>query len=444
MIVVVGACGNAAPAPKLVQPAGPIASNVLRADYVGSGACADCHADIYKAWAVSPMRNMTRDAATAEIRAPFEGESLQVGSDTCTMTMDGANRVMRVTSPKGDHTFRITKVIGGRYRRGLRRRRRRQCSREPGFAAEGRWGGDRAGLPATYVFSTKTWRYKGYSVMVKERPLMSWQGEWSKECIGCHNTLPQATMLYDELYGPGLPAYQGKLSDRVLPPNKNWPTYLRNSDGMGKVLDAEIAYMGAPPAPGDTRSKLPAAAAAMEQHLDGKHLVELGVGCEACHNGARVHAADPTIVPAFEQRTPLFAVDPPKDNRGRGRSGSITPARSATRCCSRATRSPGKAGCGSRRRVGARSAPARVATTSSAAAPRRWRARRVTTRTPRIRRASCSRWRRRRAITSARRVIRPIRRTRRSRSTRTTRSVEQGPRASRVTWRRRTWGSTTC
>jgi predicted CXXCH cytochrome family protein len=304
LVVIVGACGNAAPVQAVAMPTA-LTSNVLRADYVGSSTCADCHSDIYKAWAVSPMRNMTRDAATAQIRAPFDGASLQVASDTCTMTMDGAARVMRVTSPKGDHTFHVTKVIGGRYREDF-------VGVEDGSLTE-------RVLPATYVFSTKTWRYKGYSVMVKERPLMSWQGEWSKECIGCHNTLPASTMLYDELYGPGLPAYQGKLSDRVLPPNKNWPTYMRNSDGLGKALDDEIAFLGAPPvtpATGDARVKLSAAAAAMEKHLDGNHLVELGVGCEACHNGARVHSAEPKVLPELALRTPLFSVDPPKGQTG--------------------------------------------------------------------------------------------------------------------------------
>jgi hypothetical protein len=274
----------------------------LRADYAGSTACADCHADVYKAWAASPMRNMTRDAATATIRAPFDGAVLHVGSDSCTMAMDGAARVMRVTSPKGDHTFHITKVIGGRYREDF-------VGVEDGSPIE-------RVLPATYVFSTKTWRYKGYSVMVKERPLMSWQGQWAQECIGCHNTLPAATMLYDELYGDGLPSYQGKISDRVLPATKVWPTRTRNATGLEKALDDEIAFLGAPPATGDLRVKLPAAATAMEKHLDGPHLVELGVGCEACHNGAKLHAQEPTVPPAFEQRTPLFAVDPPKGQTG--------------------------------------------------------------------------------------------------------------------------------
>ena len=67
---------------------------------------------------------------------------------------------------------------------------------------------------------------------------------------------------------------------------------------------------------GNARVKLPAAAVAMEKHLDGKHLVELGVGCEACHNGARVHSAEPTVLPELEQRTPLFAVEPPKGQSG--------------------------------------------------------------------------------------------------------------------------------
>jgi predicted CXXCH cytochrome family protein len=296
------ACGSSAPAAQPPLPSGPITSNVLRADYAGSTACADCHAELYKTWATSPMRNMTRDAATATIRAPFAGAVLHVGDDTCTMTMDGAQRVMTVKSPKGDHTFHVTKVIGGRYR-------------EDFVGVEANDSTERV-LPATYVFSTKTWRYKGYSVMVKERPRMSWQGVWSQECIGCHNTLPAATMLYDELYGPALPPYQGKIADRMLPMNKQWPAAPRDPAGLAKALDAEIAFLGAPPVVGDVRAKLPAAATAMEKRLDGNHLVELGIGCEACHNGSRVHVQDPAQKPRFEQLTPLFSVSPPKGETG--------------------------------------------------------------------------------------------------------------------------------
>lgn len=280
---------------------------MLRADYAGSSACGDCHAAIYQSWAASPMRNMTRDAATATIQAPFDGAMLRVGGETCTMTMVDGKRGMVVDDKTGTHRFQITKVVGGRYR-------------EDFVGVEIGGDGLEHVLPATFVFSSRSWRYKGYSVMVKERPVLSWRGLWSQECIGCHNTLPQATMLFDELYGEKLPPYQGKMSDRVLPPSRVWAAHLRDPGGMSRALDDEIRYLGGdPPASADPQVVLPAAATTMEQKLDGKHLVELGIGCEACHNGAKDHAANPAVLPTFEQKTPLFEVVPPRGPPWSGR-----------------------------------------------------------------------------------------------------------------------------
>ncbi len=303
-LIALVACHASAPsAPPVVQQQdGPIASNVLRKDYAGSRACADCHDAIYKSWETSPMRNMTRDATTASIRAPFDGAQLRVGDDTATMEMQGADRVMRVESPKGNHTFRVTKVVGGRYREDF-------IGVEAGDTVE-------HVLPATFVFSTKSWRYKGYSVMVTERPWMSWQGVWSQECIGCHNTLPLATMLYDDLYGPSLPPYQGKMQDRVLPASRKWPARATDVTGLEHALADEIAFMGGTVPLGSLDNLLPAAATTMEQKLDGNHLVELGIGCEACHNGAAAHAAEPAIAPTFAVKSRVLAVDPPKGEAG--------------------------------------------------------------------------------------------------------------------------------
>ena len=299
------ACGRpAAPA----RIAGPdptvVASNLLRADYAGSQTCGDCHNEIYAAWQRSPMRNMTRDAATAEIRAPFDGATLHVGNDTCTMEMQGVSRYMRVTTAKGTTRWRVTKVIGGHYREDF------VGIEESGIGVE-------RVLPATYVFATKSWRYKGYSVMVKERPGLSTRAVWANDCIACHNTLPLATMLYDELYGPGLPSYQGKLSDRVLPQRLAWTTRSRDDAGLARSLAGEIHFLGGdPPANASLRAALPAAAIASEQHLDGRHLVELGVGCEACHNGARAHVAEPVLRPTFAAQSSLLSVTPPKGEVG--------------------------------------------------------------------------------------------------------------------------------
>ena len=286
----------------------PVASNMLRADYAGSQACADCHADIWKAWDSSPMRNMTRDAKlhAAEIRAPFDGASIRVGQETARMELIDGERGFTYTTPTGTTRFRVTKVVGGHYRED--------------FVGVDR---DRPGdvehvLPATYVFSTRSWRYKGYSVMVKERPAMSAKGAWAEECVPCHNVMPLATMLYDELYGPSLPPYQGKMSDRVLPRSKAWTARPLDAGRLAATLGAEIRFFGATPTspPDDVHALLAEAAVASNERMTGDKLVELGVGCEACHNGSRAHVASPTKLPTFAAHSEVVAVDPPPGQRG--------------------------------------------------------------------------------------------------------------------------------
>ena len=311
--LVLGACSAPATPARLAPPApGVVASNVLRADYAGSRACEDCHAKEFASWRASPMRNMTRDVAGATVRAPFDGATIRIGADTATMETERGARFVRVVTAKGTSRYRVTKVVGGRYREDF-------VGIDVTSAADPVTGGigvERV-LPATYVFATESWRYKGYSVMVKERPELSVRAVWASDCISCHNTLPFATMLYDELYGPGLPSYQGKLSDRVLPRSLMWTASPKDSDGLARALTAEIAFLGGTaPRSSSLRELLPAAATASAQHLDGAHLVELGVGCEACHNGARTHAAEPTQLPSFAVQSSLVALTPPRGQPG--------------------------------------------------------------------------------------------------------------------------------
>src|SRR3954469_13542426 len=82
-----GACAKRAPilAERPVAKASAAPSNILRGDYAGSAACKECHAKEHEAWARSPMHRMTRDAATAEIYAPFDGAALHFKSDVITL-----------------------------------------------------------------------------------------------------------------------------------------------------------------------------------------------------------------------------------------------------------------------------------------------------------------------------------------------------------------------
>src|SRR6476469_4083520 len=91
-------------------------SNILRADYAGSAACAPCHPAVWQAWQAGPMHNMTRLPAGARIRAPFDGTEVRYKADSARLFAAGGERFMQLRSAQDEHLYRITKVIGGRYR----------------------------------------------------------------------------------------------------------------------------------------------------------------------------------------------------------------------------------------------------------------------------------------------------------------------------------------
>ncbi|HJZ87417.1 MAG TPA: cytochrome c3 family protein [Polyangia bacterium] len=301
------AAPTSTPAP---APADPFAvrSNILRADYAGSKACAGCHADLYQGFLASPMHNMTRLPAGASVRAPFDGASFQFKDDSVRFLQAGGERFMQIASQKfGQHVYHVTKIIGGRYREDFAGVE--VAAADPGARTLGDPRRELV-LPASFVFGSRAFRLKGYSVMVAERPGLRAGGVWNQTCILCHNTNPYLDSMLGALLGPGAPAYQGEVVDALLPPERRFAFEVNDRAGLARALADEIRFLGEKPQSGDERALLAQALQTMRTRFDAAHLLEVGIGCESCHGGSREHTRRFESKPVFEVRAPFLYARP--------------------------------------------------------------------------------------------------------------------------------------
>jgi predicted CXXCH cytochrome family protein len=285
-----------------------VESNVLRADYAGSASCEPCHPSIHAAFMKSPMHRMTRRAEGSEVRAPFDGGVFRFRGDSVVLEEHDGGRYMKLESRKsGNRLFRITKVIGGRYREDF-------VGHEVSGIAESAGARQAAHaeqiMPVSWLLFEPGFRYKGYSVMVRERGWLEPGMVWRETCIFCHNTAPRLTSLYDDLL-PEAGKYQGSVSERFLPPSRTWRVAPADEDGLVRAVADEVTAIGGPRPDGDLPEVLAEAMRETRERFDEQHLVELGIGCEACHNGSKEHSGHPERRPSFELRSKLLRVETP-------------------------------------------------------------------------------------------------------------------------------------
>jgi predicted CXXCH cytochrome family protein len=323
-----GAGSRTAQAPAATPDA--VRSNVARGDYAGSAACVPCHADVAAAWEGSPMHRMTRDARAAEIRAPFDGTTLKFKDDEVVLERRGADRFVRIehgarepaddrpgasASPGRSKTYRVTRVIGGR-------------TREDFAGVEVGGPGEEVVLPISYLLASGTLRYKGYSVMVHERATVRAGPIWSRSCIFCHNTVPEMDRLLGAIVGPRAPGYQGEQVDRWLPLERRAHVRVTDDGLFASAAGAEIVRLGGvgsgdgDRAPSLARRTLDV----VRSGFDGEALIEVGIGCEACHGGSREHARDPRRRPSFVAVAPWLEVASAPPSKPAPLSGGSAPA----------------------------------------------------------------------------------------------------------------------
>ncbi len=270
------------------------------------------------------MRKMTRRALADVISAPFD-QTFSFKGDSVVLERRADRRYMRVRSREGERLYRVTKVIGGRYREDYVGREVAGTEEDAPAVGDPR---DEPVLPVSYLLFDKTLRYKGYSVMVKERPHLGKKGApWRTTCIFCHNTVPHLATIYDDLAG-GKGSYQGSVSDRLLPEGKLGTFAIGDEGALERAIDRELALLGAAArADRSATEKLGDVMRETEARFGEEQLVEVGIGCEACHNGSKEHASDPSKTPSYEPKNAAFAWSPPK--------GAQTREASINRVCAR-------------------------------------------------------------------------------------------------------------
>jgi hypothetical protein len=277
-----GATGTARVGSDRSDRAEPIPrDNATPAAYAGTPVCAGCHADLVTAFERSPMHNMTRPLGPAhpetEVKSPWPSAFRFHGDEARFETKNGERRMV-LSGEGGAHTYQLTKIIGGRVREDF-------VGIELGADGRARTGADERVLPVSWRIEAKEWRYKGYSVMTPERRTLHEGAVWRTTCLGCHNTMP---LLDGELGGiVGRKARTpAPWPDRMLPADERRTLQTRDADLLAQwVRDAS----------------------SRDARFGEQDLVELGIGCEACHQGSRAHAADPGNVAARPSFTPRGA-----------------------------------------------------------------------------------------------------------------------------------------
>ena len=305
LVAALFACGAKTGLPgKVDNHDGPrvVTSNILRGDYVGSESCRACHPSLYADWLASPMRQMTRMATAAVPRAPFDGRGWKFKDDEARFEkLDGAYVMSVRSAASGEHRYRITRIIGGRTREdfaGIELGPRDTSQRMDEYI-----------LPVSYFFETASFRPKGYSVMVSERPGLVAGAVWNHTCVLCHNTAPLFPSLWGALYGKGAPAFQGETVDGSLPPDRRWRLDVLDPGALRAAIKDEMRFLGdADNLPLNTHAALAGGIRSMKARFEGGHLLEVGIGCEACHGGCREHAQKPRVATAYEPRSPFLRV----------------------------------------------------------------------------------------------------------------------------------------
>ena len=289
-------------------------SNIHRHDYVGPDACRNCHKEQYAAWSQHPHRWMNALATDSMVKGDFSDRRMSyLGGEIAFTKVDGSYR-MRLARGDIRREYVIDQTIGSRF---FQYYVGKQLSgpEPPGHPLYseshvlpcGYWLDRREWVPIVRVHEEveEDTRFdpfvpREYSEAARDFNTYA-AGTidlYRAKCNHCHTTLPLGDLLIrqPELLGSQVPIRIGlSLPEYIQSARPDlWPAGRESTDLSNEDYFTLIKVF---------------------RFTDSReHAVTLGISCEACHLGAREHAAGKLPKPKFFPNAPELVIrmqDPP-------------------------------------------------------------------------------------------------------------------------------------
>lgn len=273
-------------------------SNIRRADYSGSEACVECHQDKYDDWSKHSHRWMNAMAVEPNVKGDFSGtNNIRYQGGIGTFFMEDGEYRMRTERSDRTRSYRITRTIGSRFFQYYVGRLIESSHQEQDdmYAIEhvlpfGFWIGEGQWVPTVHVFREPHHEHSALDLFAGERIALYDYG-----CSGCHTTWPYGDWMMTRYGSHRLSSYSPRAATIE---SRN---YLESEH-------PELVAMYNSDTP-ETAAGYEKLVRQIEMIPSEGHRVNLGIACEACHNGSQEHIAKSTKTNTT-QRPYFFPVNP--------------------------------------------------------------------------------------------------------------------------------------
>jgi predicted CXXCH cytochrome family protein len=277
-------------------------SNIEPEDYLGAEQCGRCHEKEYKAWSRHSHRFMNAAASTEGVRGDFSGQTRfrYLGGEG-RFWREGDHYFMAVERGTVRRVFRVRRTIGSRYFQyyvGVQLQGPEPADdlryRVDHVLPFGYWLGKRQWVPTVHIRDERTDDHDDPKANPYEDFFFA---DYDRRCSQCHTTLPMGDWLLRSPYDAG--------QYTPVPFSLQLSGYLAR---QGRTALAKQPEAVATPEVERVLKDL------VENRLPAR-ILHMGIECEACHNGGRLHAADPEQTPPyFFPASPLLQARLDKDN----------------------------------------------------------------------------------------------------------------------------------